>query len=383
MRTLVALICFISLALLPASIYLSSLQLWDIAIPILLSVLITIIQLFILKIFQNIKLSSFLFSYSILSFYFLNLFIVEDVIFIGAPIWIIVQLLLITFNLGLYWGIGTAVLSAALFGIYITKKMYVDLTFLVDNPQLLNSLIPEITVGFSVIIYLLYVFFKTSRNAEQQLLQTNKALTLKNVLIEKQHTEKEILLQEVHHRVKNNMQIISSLIRLQDQEINDPTISHVFKQAQQRIMAIALIHERMYKAPELTQINIIDYIESLGLDILRQYSNMQDINLTVKGENVHITHSNIVPLGLIFHELIANSVIHGIEKVGEINIELKNQNSNFSIEYQDNGKGFKENYTPGFGTNLIRILSEQLNADIEFKSGVNKGVVYVFSFTEL
>lgn len=374
---------FISLALLPAALYLLSVQLWAVGFPVLLSVLITILQLFILKFFQNIKLSSFLFSYSILSFYFINLFIVEDVIFIGAPIWIIIQLLLITFNLGLYWGIGTTLLSVTLFGIYINTKMISDLGYLIENPQLLSSLIPEITVGFSVIIYLLFVFFKTSRNAEQQLLQTNKALTLKNVLIEKQHTEKEVLLQEVHHRVKNNMQIISSLIRLQDQEINDPTISHVFNQAQQRIMAIAMIHERMYKAPELNDFKLVEYIESLSADILRQYSNKQEINLTVQGEDIHITHSNIVPLGLILHELIANSVIHGIKETGEINIHLKNSTPNLSIEYYDSGIGFKENYTPGFGTNLIRILSEQLNAELVFKTELNKGVSYIFTFEEL
>jgi len=374
---------FISLALFPAVLYLLSIQLWEVGIPVSFSIVLTIGQLFVLKVYQNIKLSSFLFSYSILSFYFINLFFVNDVIFIGAPIWIIIQLLLITFNLGAYWGIGTAILSALLFGIYIQSKMILDLRFLTENPQLLKSLIPEITVGFSVIIYLLHVFFKTSRNAENQLSLTNKALSLKNVQIEKQHAEKEILLQEVHHRVKNNMQIISSLIRLQDQEINDPVVSHVFNQAQQRILAIALIHERMYKASEFASINVQEYFESLSLDIIRQYSNKQEVRCSVNCKGLTINHSNIVPLGLIIHELIANSLIHGLKESGTINVEVQAHHLGYRMTYRDSGVGFTESHKPGFGTNLIRILAEQLSGELSVETYQNKGVTYTIDFEKL
>lgn len=224
------------------------------------------------------------------------------------------------------------------------------------------------------------MFFKTSRNTENQLSLTNKALSLKNVQIEKQHAEKEILLQEVHHWVKNNMQIISSLIRLQDQEINDPVVSHVFNQAQQRILAIALIHERMYKTSEFAALNIHDYIKSLGSDIICQYSNKQEVELHVMCENIVIEHTSIVPLGLILHELIANSLLHGIENTGSIYIKMQTSENVIQFSYVDTGKGFSPSFKPGFGTNLIQILAEQLNGELIVESDENKGVHYLITF---
>lgn len=375
---------FVFITILPTGVSFLFQGLIEIAIPVLISVLFTFIQFLVLIIGHNVRLASFILSYSILGLYFYNLFFVENQIFFGAPIWITIQLMLLVFNLGLVVGIVTGLVSAILFVVYFHVKFLSDLQFIVDSgEQVLTSLFPEFFIGFSMIIYLLHTFFKATRRSETHLMKINEELENQNVLIARQRDEKSILLQEVHHRVKNNLQVIRSLIRLREDELSDPTSKDIFTNTQQRISAMALIHERMYKVPDLADISMKEYLTDFLYELIRQYSNQQQVELKTEIVFNQIDPNNLVPFGLILNELVSNSLEHGIQDYGVIQVKIREVEDQVFVDYKDSGIGFQSGYEEGFGSELIRILTDQLNGELKCDHSHETGVFFQFVFPKL
>ncbi|MDP3623942.1 MAG: PAS domain S-box protein, partial [Methanobacteriaceae archaeon] len=200
--------------------------------------------------------------------------------------------------------------------------------------------------------------------------------------------EKEVLLREIHHRVKNNMQIISSLLNLQIQfEDFDETVS-VLRESQGRIKSMSIVHEKLYRSDSFTKINFKDYLTSLISDIFYSYGvNKGLIVWDLDIEDVHMGFDTAIPLGLIINELVTNSVKYAFPegRKGKIKIKLKTKDEKYFLTVMDDGVGIPDNIKPEetetLGLQLINSLINQLDGDMElFKS---PGTKYKITFQEL
>ena len=200
--------------------------------------------------------------------------------------------------------------------------------------------------------------------------------------------EKELLLREIHHRVKNSLQLISSLLSLQASEIDDEEIISRYKESENRIHTIALIHESLYQSTNISNINFRNYLEILIEDIINSYSvNTNKIKTILKLRNYNLGIETAIPLGLIINELVSNSLKHafnGYDK-GEIQISLEKNNDTYTLTVKDNGIGLPEGFnfeeTSSLGILLINSLVNQLEGNMKVE--VNGGTLVIINFTEL
>lgn len=186
--------------------------------------------------------------------------------------------------------------------------------------------------------------------------------------------EKEVLLQEVHHRVKNNMQVIISLLRLQGRKTDDKRYTQMLQESQGRIRTMALVHEKLYQSKSLAKINSHEYIKSLANEVYRSYGvNISKIRLKVAIEDVTLNIEDAIPCGLIINELLSNSMKYAFphDREGEISISLCSKNKDkMELTVSDNGVGLPEGLdyrdTKTMGLELVRTLVEhQLEGKIE------------------
>lgn len=183
--------------------------------------------------------------------------------------------------------------------------------------------------------------------------------------------EKEMLLKEIHHRVKNNLMVISSLLNLQSQYIKDEEALDIFKESQNRAKSMALIHERLYRSTDLKKIDFGDYIRTLSNDLFHTYiTDPTRVDLKMKVENLRIDINTIVPLGLIVNELVTNSLKHGFPEgiKGELNIDFYKEDDDFVLVIGDTGVGLPEDLdwknTDSLGLQLVNNLVMQIDGTI-------------------
>lgn len=195
-------------------------------------------------------------------------------------------------------------------------------------------------------------------------------------LIQANLREKEALLKEIHHRVKNNLQVISSLLRLQKDYTQDPKTLEMFAESQNRIRSMALVHEKLYKSNDLSRINFAEYALSLAQLLFRSFGvNPERISLNMQGDLVFLSVDSAVPCGLIVNELVSNCIKHAFpnERKGQISILIKSMDDGtVQIEVKDNGIGlptpFNFENTETLGLQLVRTLVRQLEGVIEVSS---------------
>lgn len=186
--------------------------------------------------------------------------------------------------------------------------------------------------------------------------------------------EKEILLKEIHHRVKNNLQIISSLISLQSNRVDDEETLHLFLKTRNRIQSMALVHEKLYQSGDFTRINLAEYIQDLVLNILKSYQSSERITLEMDCEPVWININTAIPCALIINELVTNSVKHAFphDKTGKIIIKLHQKDDQIIITCTDTGVGLPEDInllqTSTLGLKLVQALTQQLKGKIKILS---------------
>jgi len=193
--------------------------------------------------------------------------------------------------------------------------------------------------------------------------------------------EKEVLLKEIHHRVKNNMQIIYSLLSLQSRHIKDKNTLKMFQESQNRVRSMALLHEKLYQSRDLAMIEFGDYIRKLVYGLFHTYAVSSDsITLKINAENIYMDINTAIPCGLIINELVSNSLKHAFpedkgwsekgETKGQIYIKLtSHKKNNFTLIIRDNGVGFPEGLdfrsTQSLGLQLVNTLVEQLEGSIK------------------
>ncbi|NET03835.1 MAG: PAS domain S-box protein [Symploca sp. SIO2B6] len=184
--------------------------------------------------------------------------------------------------------------------------------------------------------------------------------------------EKEVLLKEIHHRVKNNLQVISSLLDLQACQSPDLVINRMFSESRNRVKAMALIHEKLYQSDDLSKVNIAEYIEALTVDLIYTYTTYQrHIDIQVQVDDIHLSIDTAIPVGLIVNELVSNALKHGFtqKKSGTIWIELTSEDSDFLLVVKNDGVKLLDNLnvqTPkSLGLQLVKALSNQLDGKMK------------------
>jgi PAS domain S-box-containing protein len=196
--------------------------------------------------------------------------------------------------------------------------------------------------------------------------------------------EKEVLLREIHHRVKNNLQIISSLLNIQSNYIKDDEDLELLRESQTRIKSMAIIHEGLYKSNDFTHINFKDYIYNLIHYISVHYNLSPNIQINVEVKNVMLNIETAVPCGLIINELVTNSIKHAFpnRSGGKIKVSLNSKMGICSLRVSDNGIGFPANMdfknTRTLGLRLVNILSNQLDGSIELDK--SRGTEFIINF---
>jgi PAS domain S-box-containing protein len=199
--------------------------------------------------------------------------------------------------------------------------------------------------------------------------------------------EKEILLKEVHHRVKNNMQVVSSILNLQSSYVSDEYALTLLKESQNRIKTMAYIHESLYQNKSFTSVNFSEYVHTLVNNIVQSYSYSKDkIKLKLNIEKITLSLDSSIPAGLIINELVTNAIKHGFpgSRKGVITINLKCENNFVFLELKDNGVGFGpeidfEN-SHSLGLQLVNTLIEQIDGKFNFKSEKNIGTEILVTF---
>lgn len=184
--------------------------------------------------------------------------------------------------------------------------------------------------------------------------------------------EKEVLLKEVHHRVKNNLQIIISLLHLQSRYITDEATLFALKESQNRVKAMALVHEKLYQSEDLTKLDLENYIKFLGNNLF-QFLGMKGkgITLTTNIKDIFLAIDTAIPLGLMINELISNSLKYAFPdgKKGEISLVITRQDHTLTILFKDNGVGIPADFdwrnATSLGLRLVCSLVEQLDGTIE------------------
>jgi PAS domain S-box-containing protein len=198
--------------------------------------------------------------------------------------------------------------------------------------------------------------------------------------------EKEVLLKEIHHRVKNNMQIISSLMELQSDSIPDERSRACLRESQNRIRSMALIHELLYQSKDFSAIDLGEYISNLAQYLFDSYVvERERVSLNIDAGNIYLDINRAVPCGLVINELISNSLKHGFPhgRSGEISVLVSSDGGRITLQVADNGIGMPAGLDLGntetLGLQLVNLLAKQLMGRISFDGG-KSGSLAVMSF---
>ncbi|MES2774416.1 MAG: tetratricopeptide repeat protein [Bacteroidota bacterium] len=218
---------------------------------------------------------------------------------------------------------------------------------------------------------LLFVVFRSS----QARTKTNKLLSAKNA-------ENELLLKEIHHRVKNNLEVVSSLLALQSAQIDDPNTKEAMQEGQNRVQSIGIVHQKLYQGANLGAIEMRDYFINLSESILDSFGADKRVQIACAMEQLNLDIDTAVPLGLIVNELITNTLKYAFPdgRNGKVEIKLEQHRDGvLKLEVSDNGVG-KSGITQGtgFGSQLISLLTKQLGGTM--KEVIDNGTRIFFEF---
>ena len=271
--------------------------------------------------------------------------------------------------------------SLVFFYFYFTSYIY-EKTFFSEL-----NFYDNLSIGFNLLFaFLVFLFFiqqtiDTNIKASQKIKLINQEIYNQFEIINQQNEEKTILLKEIHHRVKNNLQIIVSLLRLQSYQIENKEHNQSFNEAINRIIAISSIHEKIYQNDSFKRIDIKEYFEDLSREIISMHELNSQIETNFNFNVKSIQLDPIVPLALIINELISNSIKHFNNKNQNlvISIEFKNiENNKVQLDYSDNGTWIENTKKNTLGIELITALTKQIKGKMNFIKHPN--TIFKFEF---
>jgi len=226
-----------------------------------------------------------------------------------------------------------------------------------------------------------------------RLMSKNNDLVFKSKKeIAKKNEEKTVMLKEIHHRVKNNLQVVNSLLRIQARGVDDENVKLMFKLTQSRVIAMARLHEKIYNTKDLMYIDVKEHFKLLIRDLIHSYNLEKNITSKLNIESVKMSIDTLLPLSLIVNELVSNSLKHAFNNVnnGELYIDLKSTSTDdYELIVGDNGCGSEDcvlsNIVNSTGLTLIKTFVRQLNGSIvalKEKTGTNFKISFTNSLTK-
>jgi len=279
----------------------------------------------------------------------------------------------------IYLVVNTAAL-AVLYHLFLGKDPFFEIS---ESQLYWTNLSNASCTGLVMLVVIIYFSQKIGKK-EIELTIANKVLANQNAEISRQSDHQRILLKEIHHRVKNNLQIISSLISLQRENITDEKAIRALDESKSRIMAIALIHTKLYQDEKIHRVDFKSYLEEL---VISQKSMQSKVSYELDLAQLKLNLDTAVPLGLIVSELVSNSFKHAFKDHHDptVKIELKNLGElNYVITIQDNGAGLPDHFDidnpSSLGTEIIQALTGQIKAEIKHSN--NNGAHFSIYFKD-
>lgn len=209
-------------------------------------------------------------------------------------------------------------------------------------------------------------------------------LARKNKLIELKNAQNELLLKEIHHRVKNNLETVSSLLELQSAQVKDGKVQNVMQASRSRVQSMSILHQKLYQGENLASIEMKDYFKNLAESILDTYDAWEQVKVNYDMQEIELDIDTAVPIGLIVNELLTNALKYAFPdgEKGKVCLSLKQVDSKgLQLVVADNGIGNSVANSPkgtGFGSQLINLLTKQLNGTMTEKNA--DGMRYIFEF---
>jgi two-component sensor histidine kinase len=249
-------------------------------------------------------------------------------------------------------------------------------TTIIQQQTRIQSLGTTFIVVLVFFLGMLYYYFRRNKKIASALFSKNQ--------------ENELLLKEIHHRVKNNLQTVSSLLSLQSESISDKGAYDAVHESKNRVTSMALIHQKLYQGESLAAIEMRDYFETIGKAIVDSFGEKaENVSLKVDMNEVELDVDTAVPIGLITNELLTNSIKHAFTDTrrGQILITLsKEENGMLKLNIADNGNGTANRSIPeeesGFGTLLIQLLTTQLGGRVEKSTDAGTSTTIYFTQQE-
>lgn len=297
-----------------------------------------------------------------------------------SPLWMLLNVLFSFFLVGRNWGIFVSVTHFLVYYIFIltVENQGFILPSSFSGYDIVSYSI-QLSIVFSSFIYILTQYIKSMKLTEESMKNLNRKLLQNNALVSKQNTEMELMLKEIHHRVKNNMQIISSLLRLEANKATEKS-GTFYQEAIDRVSAMALVHEKMYKSGVLSQFDLEKYIQSLVSNLIDNYSLELKPQVDIKVNLKQLQQKSIVPFALLLNELLLNSLKHAFESHQNplilIEINESSRDYLFDFIYFDNGT-WQDEAIPSFGTEIIEAMVGQLDGRFNLEK-TKSGTKYTF-----
>ena len=360
---------------------------YPVLIPAIGNIIFGLLTLYTIRIKQDFQLAAKIYMIILFCLIFGNLNFNAGTMHVGILLWVMLLNILVLYILGIRWGIGFLIASLLGYIYYIHVVFPITLEIIKDLPKATYySVYYETLFAFFLLAYIIYTILKSSQDSDSLLKEKNDALIQQNNLISARDEEKTLMLKEIHHRVKNNLQVITSLLRLQMAEIDSDNEKSKFKDSINRVLTMAKIHDKMYQSEELSKLNLEDYFNGLSTDLIDSYQIQFNVHLHLDIKVDQIGLKTIVPLALIYNELFANSLKHAFKHTDspEINVCISHLNpTQFNFTYTDNGNWIDPMNEASFGLELIQSLTDQLDGKMEFSKEPTTKFSFTFRYLDL
>lgn len=357
---------------------------YPILIPSIGNVILALITLVLIK-YVNFQFSAIFYFFMLFLLLFGNLIFNKGTMHVGGPFWVMLLNILVFYILGRVWGAIYITLSILAFGYFVAFVFPITIELVQDLPkETYYSALYETLFALAFLGYILSTILNASKESDQMLKISNQSLKKQNETILENYDEKIVLLKEIHHRVKNNLQVIVSLMRLQMHTLTNPEALSSFQETINRVVTMSMIHEQIYQTESLSQVNLENYFHDLSQDLISTFQTDFEVDLDYSFKVDNIGLKTIVPLALIFNELFSNSLKHAFPhsthpKISIIITQIKE--GEFRFSYTDNGMWKKPAHDSTFGMELIDSLTSQLDGELKFET--HPQTKYEFTFSKL